>query len=192
MKEINRYINDLDIRLVFDDGKPGKVYALDPDKTSIYFIVDVEDGCLYINQEILNIHSEGDIKSLLVEIGVEMDIFPHFDDPSYIEDLKPSENYLLVLLMEKTTHIKINTVLHPERIFLFNDKSFIMECNMVYRYFEVSYSEIWRLLYRYIVDQIGVRRFAETSIINHFKLDYLVTFFNKGFGANIEHHFSKI
>lgn len=143
MKEVNKYLNELSIRLVFDDDKPGRVYVLNTRKNYIYFIVDVDDKCLYINQDIFNQFPEREIKVFIQEIGIDFDIFPYFNDPSDIDDIAPSKQKYFELLMDIPLNILIDFSKYNNRVFLFYKDFNILEYNLKKDYLYNHYNKIW-------------------------------------------------
>lgn len=109
-----------DFRILVDDGKPGKIFVLNSEETSVLSIVDVKDNCLYINQNIFNKHGERVVRYQLKGFG--FDIFPYDDSFSGedIADLRLSEETFWKILYDKTRYYRID----ENRIILMDEQNY--------------------------------------------------------------------
>lgn len=107
--KIGDYLAEMEIHLIIDGGKRGRFYLLNPEDTSILFIIDVIDVCIYINQNILREYSISEFHTYFSQ-WFSVSIFPYDDSFSKedIADLTPSDNIFFSKLMDNITHISIS------------------------------------------------------------------------------------
>lgn len=146
--EFREFSQRLTIRLIVDEGRPGRLYFLNKEKTSIVFILDAFEEIIYINQNIFNVFDIGTIKDELLERNICFDIFPYFDEEGDVADLKPSENDFWRCLMEETRWV------------LFNDSSCWISTEtrnviMDYSYIDCSFYCYYTIVGGYIYELSG-------------------------------------
>lgn len=106
MLNFREYIKTTAVSLIVDDSIPGRLYFLSREKTSILYIVDILDNCIYINQNIIDLVYFRTIRDLIDMFAEEMDIFPYFDDAGDIEKLTMTSDIGIAIFCEKLCFIK--------------------------------------------------------------------------------------
>jgi hypothetical protein len=105
MLKFREYIKTTAVRLIVDDSIPGRLYFLSREKTSILYIVDILDNCIYINQNIIDLVYFRTIRDLIDKFAEEMDIFPYFDEVGDIEKLTMTSDVGIANFCEKLCFI---------------------------------------------------------------------------------------
>lgn len=158
----NTYINNLEIRLLFSDDNLGKIYILNTDKTTILFIVDITDSCIYVNQDILDKFGYSIIKEFLDSIRINYSIFPYY--PEEIEVIQSNDRFAY-RIMHIIDSIKMDFSKFGDNIYFYYGERVMMKYdiseNKLYLHFFAILSQVKRhvindFLYRNFKSDIGV------------------------------------
>lgn len=106
--KIDSYINNLNFRVIFDEEQRGRIYVLDRHKPKILFIVDIPDNCIYINQDIIDELSGVVIETYLYVNGIELDLFPYFSEQEDVEKLKQVKDPDIRAFVERIDNMTIS------------------------------------------------------------------------------------
>lgn len=115
-KEFGKYIYDLRFKIVFDIND-NRIYILNIECSSILFIIDIIDSCVYINQDIIDKYRESDIREYLDINQIDYVIFPYYSEVGDVKKLEQTRVEKLKKLSREANNVYIGN----GSINLFND-----------------------------------------------------------------------